>query len=294
MHRLLLLSSLSLSLAACRAAPAPVTAAPPPARAPLTLTYLGVAGWQLEADGKVLLIDPYLSRPDLDGPIVPDAAAIAARTPARVDAILIGHSHVDHLLDAPTIARATGAQLIGSATTAAIARASGVPDDQLVPIRGGEDYQFDGWSVRVLPSLHSALDDKHTLGGALAGPPTLPLTFAGYPEGGTFAYLVRLGGHEILVLSTANYIERELVGLRPDVAIVATGLREEIYDYTCRLVRAVGAPARVYATHFDDWRAAPVDEPPSDDLRAFVAEVAGCAPATVTTIPRHFERMVVP
>ena len=94
-------------------------------------------------------------------------------------------------------------------------------------MRGGEDYQFDGWSVRVLPSLHSALDGKHTVGGALAGPPALPMGFADYAEGGTFAYLVRLGGHQILLLSTANFIERELAGLRPDVAIVATGLRAE-------------------------------------------------------------------
>ena len=210
------------------------------------------------------------------------------------DAILIGHSHVDHLLDAPSIARATGAQLIGSATTAAVARASGVPDDQLVTVRGGEDYQFDGWSVRVLPSLHSALDGKHTVGGALAGPPALPMGFDDYVEGGTFAYLVRLGGHQILLLSTANFIERELAGLRPDVAIVATGLREEVYDYTCRLLHAVGDPPRVFTNHFDDWRGPPVDEPLDDDLRAFLAEVRACAPATIATVPGHFQSVTIP
>ncbi len=282
----------ALGLVACHA---PAAAPPrPPPRAPLTLTYLGVAGWQLEANGHTLLLDPYFSRPALDGPIVPDAAAIAARTPPRVDAILIGHSHVDHLLDAPTIARATGAQLIGSATTAAVARASGVPDDQIVTVKGGEDYQFDGWSVRVLPSLHSALDAKHTVGGPLAGPPVLPMGFADYAEGGTFAYLVRLGGHQILLLSTANFIERELAGLRPDVAIVATGLREEVYDYTCRLLHAVGDPPRVFTNHFDDWRGPPVDEPLDDDLRAFLAEVRACAPATIATVPGHFQSVTIP
>lgn len=281
----------ALGLIACHA---PAAAPPRPApRAPLTLTYLGVAGWQLEADGHTLLLDPYFSRPDLDQPIVPDAAAIAARTPPRVDAILIGHSHVDHLLDAPTIARATGAQLIGSATTAAVARASGVPDDQIVTVTGGEDYQFDGWSVRVLPSLHSALDAKHTVGGPLAGPPVLPMRFADYAEGGTFAYLVRLGGHQILLLSTANFIERELAGLRPDVAIVATGLRQEVYDYTCRLLHAVGDPPRVFTNHFDDWRAPPVDAPLDDDLRDFLAEVRACAPATVATVPGHFQSVTI-
>ena len=306
----LLFASL-LAFAACRgsspaAAPPPspspspapalaVDAGPPqPPRAPLTLTYLGVAGWSIEADGHTIVVDPYLSRPDLKGPMRSDAAAVAAHTPPKVDAIVIGHSHVDHLLDAPTMAKATGAQLIGSATSIAYARASGVPDAQLVPVRGGEDYQFDGFSVRVIPSLHSALDDKHTLGVARATPPPSPMTFDDFVEGGTFGYLIRVGGHEVLVLSTANYIERELIGLRPGVAIVATGLRQEIYDYTCRLLRAIGAPPRVFTTHFDDWQAPPVDEPLDDDLRAFLGEVAACAPGTLATVPKHFGPIVVP
>lgn len=78
-------------------------------------------------------------------------------------------------------------------------------------------------------SLHSALDHKHTaLGvnaGQIAGAPTLPMKLDDYVEGGTLAYLLRLAGHEILILDTANFIERELAGLRPDIAIIAPGLR---------------------------------------------------------------------
>ncbi|MEZ4399752.1 MAG: MBL fold metallo-hydrolase [Kofleriaceae bacterium] len=297
MQRLALIL-LASALAGCRA-PAPATAPATPARpaaprSPLTLTYLGVAGWQLEAAGKVILLDPYFSRPDLAGPIQPDPAAIAARTPPRVDAIVIGHSHVDHVLDAPAIARATGAQLIGSASTARLARASGVPDGQIVTVRGGEDYQFDGFSIRVIPSLHSALDEKHTVGHDIVDGPRLPMGFEDYGEGGTFGYLVRLGGHEILLLSTANFIERELVGIHPDVAVVATGLRQEIYDYTCRLLGVLGQPPRVFTNHFDDWRAPPVDATPDPDVQAFVDEARACAPAVQVTIPGHFRPIVVP
>ncbi|MBC7973386.1 MAG: MBL fold metallo-hydrolase, partial [Myxococcales bacterium] len=64
---------------------------PTPPRAPIALTYLGVAGWQLEAGGKTLISDPYLSRPaDSSAPLVPDAAAIAAHTPARADLVFVG------------------------------------------------------------------------------------------------------------------------------------------------------------------------------------------------------------
>ncbi len=291
--------ALVVLVSACKNGPPAIAHAPPLAapREPITLTHLGVAGWQLDGAGKTILADPYFSRPaDLGAPIVPDTAAIAARSPARADLIVVGHSHHDHLLDAPSVALRTGATLLGSATTAHVARASRVPDDKIITIKGGEDFAMGGYSVRVIPSLHSAIGDKHTFGGALTAPPKLPMSALAYEEGGTFGYLVRLGGHEILILSTANFIERELEGLRPDIAIVGVGLRQEIHDYTCRLMRALGNPPRVYASHFDDWRKPPVEaeQPPDEDLRAFIDEVKRCAPGTEVIVPRPFVPMVVP
>ncbi|HEY1813302.1 MAG TPA: MBL fold metallo-hydrolase [Kofleriaceae bacterium] len=265
-----------------------------PARTPITLTYLGVAGWQIDSGPTTILVDPYFSRPALDKPISPDDAAIAAHAPAHADAIVVGHSHVDHLLDAPSVAKRTGAQLIGSASTARFARASGLPADHIITVKGGEDLEFGAYSIRAIPSLHSELDHKHAFGGTIAADVKLPMTFEQFEEGGTFAYLIRIGGHEIVALDTANFIERELAGLRPDIAIIAPGARGEIHDYTCRLLRALGDPPLVYATHFDDWRGAAADIPPDADLRAFADEVTRCSPHTVLVIPKHFSAMVVP
>jgi L-ascorbate metabolism protein UlaG (beta-lactamase superfamily) len=267
---------------------------PTPAPGAIALTYLGVAGWQLEAAGRVILADPYVSRPaDPEAPLVPDAAAIAARTPARADLVLVGHSHHDHLLDAPAVAQRSGAVLLGSASTTRVGRASGLAEERLITVKGGEDFAMGGYSIRAIPSLHSAIGDKHVFGDAIDPDPQLPMPAARYEEGGTFGYLVRIAGREVLILDTANFIERELEGLRPDIAIIAPGLREHIHDYTCRLLRALGAPPIVIATHFDDWRGPPVDAPPSPDLAKFADEVARCAPRTRFIVPRHFERMTL-
>jgi L-ascorbate metabolism protein UlaG (beta-lactamase superfamily) len=283
---------LGLSLAACTGpSVATPTTAPTTARRPIALTYLGVAGWQLEADGKVLIADPYLSRPaGGDAPLVPDAAAIAAHTPPRADLVFVGHSHHDHLLDAPSVALRTGATLLGSLSTTRVGRASGLDDDHLIAVKGGEDLARDGYSIRAIPSLHSAVGDRY-LFGEISADPKLPMTAAQYQEGGTFAYLVRIAGREILVLDTANFIERELAGLRPDIAIIAPGLREHIHDYTCRLLHTLGDPPIVIATHFDDWKAPPVGAPPSPGLVKFAEEVRACAPRTRLVIPQPFKRM---
>lgn len=81
-----------------------------------------------------------------------------------------------------------------------------------------------------------------------------PQRFDDYTDGGTFNYVLRVGGHEVFIMSTANFIERELVGLDPDIALIAPLLREEIFDYTCRLMRVLDYPELVYTPHFDNWR----------------------------------------
>lgn len=280
-----------LSCVACVAHPDPEHAGTP-ARTPIVFTYLGVAGWQIEAGDKIVLSDPYLSRPSLDGPLVPDEQAIAAHAPPRADAVLVGHSHVDHLLDAPSMAKRTGAVLIGSASTVRVGRASGLDDKQLIGVKGGEDLELAGFSVRAIPSLHSEIPAR-MLFGTIEPAPTLPLTMDGYAEGGTLAYLVRLGGREILVLDTANFIERELAGLRPDIVMIAPGLRQRIHDYTCRLLHTLGDPPIVLATHFDDWTRPPAPVTGDEDLDKFAAEVRACSPRTKLIIPKHFERMTL-
>lgn len=280
-----------LPLAACTHSAPPIPTDPVPPREPIALTYLGVAGWQLEAGGKTILTDPYFSRPaDPNQPLVPDATAIAARAPAHADLIVVGHSHFDHLLDAPDVAKRTGAELIGSLSTIRVAIASGVPAAQLTGIAGGEDLARQSFSVRVIPSLHSMIGGADTL-GEIAESPQLPMPQAGYRAGGTFGYLFRIAGHEVLVLDTANFVERELAGLHPDIAILAPGLRDQIRDYSCRLVHLLGDPPIVLVTHFDDWHHAPADRPASADVQGFVAELGRCSPRTRVIVPKHFDRM---
>ena len=173
-----------------------------------------------------------------------------------------------------------------------------MPEAQLLSVRGGEDYAFGGFSVRVIPSLHSALNGKHFFDSCVVprdfrGPRRL----GGDVEGGTLAYLLRLAGHEILWFGSMNYIEREVVGLRPDVAMIAAARqRLEIHDYTGRLMRALGSPKIVFATHWDE-QSFPFGATQRERLReaqVFVNEVKAASPRTRVILPRHFERHTLP
>jgi L-ascorbate metabolism protein UlaG (beta-lactamase superfamily) len=279
----------------------------------VNFTYMGTAAWAISYNSLVILIDPYLSR--INGPAppgspyqrvsgdsrptygwddvaIPEKATVASHTP-RADLILVTHAHYDHILDVPDIALRTRALVIGHESTQNILQACGVPEKQLLTVRGGEDYDFGRFSVKVIPSLHSALDHKHYF-SSLQAPAGMkaPLTLRQmHPEGGTLAYLIRLARRQILAFGSMNYIEREIAGLDPDVLIAGAGAsRKEIYDYGGRLMRALNFPKFVLPTHWDNFLIpfTASQRRELDALQSFVQEIGVVSPRSRVVIPEYF------
>jgi L-ascorbate metabolism protein UlaG (beta-lactamase superfamily)/enamine deaminase RidA (YjgF/YER057c/UK114 family) len=245
---------------------------PAPGDEPLELTYFGTAGWRISDGTVVVLVDPYLSRlkygegghPDDDRPAFArtdlawsDTALIDSHV-TEADFILCTHSHFDHLGDVPYIARKTGAKVIGHETTNTILRAYGIPDEQLYTVKGGEDYQFENFSVRVVPGIHSALNDKLYYDSRRYDERTqleAPLRIEQFIEGGSLNFLARFHRHTVLAMGSMNFIEREFEGLEPDVLLAGiNGSRLGLYDYDRRLLTAAGFPPVVMPTHWDNFR----------------------------------------
>ncbi|HWY59530.1 MAG TPA: hypothetical protein VNZ03_34010 [Terriglobales bacterium] len=184
--------------------------------------------------------------------------------------------------------------MIGTESTENVLRAYAVPEQQLITVRGGEDYEFKAFSLKVIPSIHSALDHKRYFSSATApAGMKAPLTLEQmHPEGGTLAYLIRFHGHQILAFGGMNYIEREIQGLEPDVALIGAGSsRKEIYDYSGRLMRALHYPPLVLPTHWDQFLT-PYDasqQSAIDALQSFVQEIAAASPKTKVIVPKYFE-----
>lgn len=311
-YLLIVLATMGASFPSCPAIDKDLTKKQAESKAQTTqtikITYLGVGGWEIQAGGMVFLLDPYLSRlltkesnrtpgdtRKLFGPndpFIPDTAAIDAHI-KRADYILIHHAHADHVLDTPDIARKTRATVIGNESTTNLLRASGIPEEKLITVSGGEDYEFGQFSLRVLRSLHAQYGGKRYYQSRVI-PPDIQIPALGrdYAEGGSLAFLIRVAGHQILTFGSTNFIEREVDGLRPDVAIVgADNSRSEIHDYTNRLMRALGFPPVVVPTNWDDYflpLSAP-QEASRQRLQTFVKEVNTISPRSRVLVPIHFE-----
>jgi len=250
------------------------------------ISWLGTAAHVISTDTTTVLLDPYVSRHRighlLTKTIAPDESAIERWIPKKVDAILCGHSHFDHLLDAPRIAQKTGAKLVGSATTCAFARAHGVSEAQLVEIPPhGDRVTVGDIEVRFVPSKHGKIAlGRVPFDGVVTRAPRLPARMWHYKMGGAFGIVMNAAGVRIYHNGSADLVDAELDGERADILLVGLAGRQATRDYLKRLIGAL-SPEIIAPTHHDAFFA-PLESGfhtiPGMDIDGFVSEARRIAP----------------
>jgi len=118
------------------------------------------------------------------------------------------------------------------------------------------------------------------------------------PDGDTFIYLLTIDRKfQVFLMSSGNFSERAISGLKPDVALVAPFGRSQIHDFTPRLLKALNFPRIVLPTHWDNWER-PMTQPPEDgrtrlgndgNLDVFVKELKGASPRGRVVVLKYFE-----
>jgi L-ascorbate metabolism protein UlaG (beta-lactamase superfamily) len=148
-------------------------------------------------------------------------------------------------MDSPEVACRTGALLIGSESTANIARDSNFPEDRIRVISGGETFTFGRFSVTAIKS-------------------SPPVRVSKYKEGGSYSYLIEHDGRRVLVHPRANYRPDFLRSVRADVIFLSIGRLGKQSDgfakeYWREVVQAIGAKV-IIPIHWDDFTR-PLDKP---------------------------------
>ena len=258
------------------------------------LQWLGTAGFRIQVGGTHLWLDPHLSRHTinkLSGPISPNLERIRADVDIA-HAVAIGHSHFDHAIDAPAIAKLRGAVVYGSSDTLHYCRANGVPEDQLVEMQGdGESFAIGPMQLRAVKSEHSPMIlGKVPLAGRITGPVPLPTLITSLRVGRVFGLHVTAPTLSIYHVGSAALLDAELKGITADVVLCCTIGRHATPRFTHRVIDAL-QPRLIVPCHWDQfWRplGAPPRQIPSNDLMGFLDEVASHprAPAVRVLPPR--------
>lgn len=266
----------------------------------LSIRWLGTACHRLELAGRTLLIDPFVSRPrfrQLLRPLRSDPRAIERWTPAA-DAIVVGHAHYDHVLDAPMIARKTGAIVLGSRSTARVALGHGV---ERARIRAANEHGLSSevgpFRVELVPSRHAKilLGRASPFPGEIARPKRRALRAHEYRDGGALGVLIRAGGTTVYHNGSADLVDAELEGHRADIVIAGIAGWRFTPRYVERLLTIL-RPKLVVPTHYDAffW---PLEDGvrllPGIDVDAFAAEVNRIAPGVRVVAPTPWDDLLV-
>jgi L-ascorbate metabolism protein UlaG (beta-lactamase superfamily) len=277
----------------------PAWAVAPSAEVPtgsVTVRWTGTTTLVFSDGETTWMTDGWFSRPKplrlLLGEIEPDVAAIerglARNEVEKLAAVFPVHSHYDHAMDAPEVARRTGALLLGSESTANIGRGWGLPERQIRVVRDRELIRLGRFLITPIAARHFEFPDPRVRERALGDPDiTEPLV----PPAGALEYKVGVAwilhvAHprgSWLVVGSAGYLEGALEGYSADAVFLGTGglgsqtdaYREaywrETVERACREADPKTVertrPTRIIPIHWDSLTAA-IEGPFRGPLRA--------------------------
>lgn len=220
-------------------------------------------------DGETqILIDGFISRPTLfqiltGQPVDNDVAKINfflnEYRIRRLAAIIPVHSHFDHAMDVGAIGNRSSASVLGSESTAQIARGASVPEDQIVVVEDGADYSFGQFTITFIESVHApvGLRGSVPMPGTIDAPLSTPAPVKAWREGGSYSIVVSHPGGTTLVQGSGGILRSSLEDIRVDVVMLGVGMIESLgRDYVDRYwqatVTSTGATT-VIPIHFDDF-----------------------------------------
>jgi L-ascorbate metabolism protein UlaG (beta-lactamase superfamily) len=217
----------------------------------LEIRWLGHSAFALEAEGRTVLVDPFLTG---------NPAAAAAAGEVAADAILLTHGHADHFGDTVDIARRTGATVVAITELADELGAEEGLDVRDPNLGGTVDLGFA--SVRLVPAWHTATSPKGT-----------PHTPAGL--------VIEMGGKRIYHLGdTALFSDLSLVPRRGhlDVALMCIGGHYTMDRFDAVAAAELVRADRIIPCHFGTF------PPIETDAEAFKADVQGAGSSEVVVL----------
>ena len=202
----------------------------------LTYRFLGNANILISDGETSILTDGWFSRFPTGtlafGLIEPDLQAIeAGLMRAEIEelaAVIPVHSHFDHAMDSPEVALRTGALLVGSESSANIARGWGLKEDRIRVPSSGEALRFGAFEVTLIRSDHFQFPSEYArksggLGEFITAPLVTPAKVGDYKEGGSYSVLIRHPQATILIQGSAGYVEGALDSVDVDLLFLGVG-----------------------------------------------------------------------
>jgi L-ascorbate metabolism protein UlaG (beta-lactamase superfamily) len=226
-------------------------------------TWLGTAGMFITDGETGILIDPYVSRFGLSK-ITLGLALSTNRDLVKkwvdklgrenIKAVIVSHSHFDHVADAPYFAMEANAPLVGTESTMNVGRGAGMAERKLIAAQPGQTITIGKFTVKFIESLHGpTLLGRVPYPGTIDMPLAQPAKATNYRLGGVFALLITHPYGTILHHGSAGFKPGMYDdGTAADVLLLGIGGRGDTEQYLENVVLETRT-RHVIPIHFDNF-----------------------------------------
>jgi len=223
--------------------------------------WLGTAGLYVSDGETSFFIDPYVSRVGavkiLTGArLTPDIKGIdecISRTGGqKAAAVLIGHSHFDHLMDASEFAKKTGAMLAGSESTANVCRGAGLPEEKIRIMKDKDTFNIGSFRCKFIEGVHGpAFLGRIPYPGFIEKPFAPPAKASDYRLGGFFGMVISHPLGTFIHHGSAGWIPGMYDGIKADTVFLCLAGRKDTCSYLEETARISGVQSIIPIHH--DW-----------------------------------------
>jgi L-ascorbate metabolism protein UlaG (beta-lactamase superfamily) len=262
----------------------------------LEVEWLGVSGYRLTYEGHTLFVDPYFSRVPLRDLLLrrralPDGAALDrfVHAPGTTVGVLVGHTHFDHAIDAPALARRLDCKAYGSASLLNLMALHEMAE-RAVEVDPYRVYELGPFEVSFTPSAHSKL----LLGlavpydGELTCEHLDSLSPAAYRCGQVWGISIAVAGVRFYHQGSADLVDDAVRERGVDVFLAGVAGRSFTDRYWQRILPRL-EPRAVVPTHYDNFF-----RPLGEDLEFVTAAELARLPDEIGAVSREIELAALP
>lgn len=251
----------------------------------IRVTFLGTTSILLDDGETQVLTDGFFTRPSLwktaftkieSDPVTLTSVLEKAKI-NRLKGIFVCHSHYDHAMDAPFVAKYTKSKLYGSNSTINVGLGAGLDKENMEEFQVGKPIKLGKFTITVLESKHTP--PFRILGKTNATDPNFPnittplvppVKALEYIEGGTFDFFIQHGKNKIVIKSSTNFVKGAYDKIKADVLFLGIAqlslqpkpFQEEYFEETIQKLN----PKLIIPIHWDNFFK-PLNKPLEPNLK---------------------------
>lgn len=265
----------------------------------VSYTWLGATNMIFSFGDILIQLDPYTSRPkSLISALAPldsdkDNAARWAKLVdvESLDAILITHTHFDHILDVEFFAGLGRPRIYGTKSAYNFSLGQGISPSRVSVVDGGDKFDVAQIPIKTIKLVHAPNFKNYTVfAGEIEEERKLPMPIWKMKEGGSLGYQFLLDDKKVFIHASSipSPFVKDYTKLKSDILFISIANRKSTNDQIKSIISKV-SPKLIIPIHYEGefGELDPNGKAPTgDELEEWIASIKKSFPNMKIQLPK--------